>query len=230
MGSALIRWLLAAALLASLAAGLAAAESQKGRLRILQNGQPIGSERYEITATATEIHARGEIELRMDGVKVRQTASLLLNRELVPRKYEWKMEEPVKSWRRVEFTGSQATIRYPLEKGKEDQQVFDFGSARVAILDLYHHFLLLARLYDFSQGGPQTVQLFIPQKVQPGPATLELQGVETLTVEGQPQPVRQLSITTEDSRVLLWVTESGGFVRLRAPLENVEVVPESAAP
>ena len=61
-------------------------------------------------------------------------------------------------------------------------------------------------------------------------ALVELKGVEKLTVEGQEQPVRQLLITTEDSQVQLWVTEGGRFVRLVAPLEGVEVVPEPAAP
>lgn len=222
--------LLCGCLLLSRPGGLAAEESQSGRLRILLNGQPIGSERYEITGTATEIHARGELEIKVEGTTVRQTASLLLSGDLSPRMYEWKMEEPEKTWRRVEFSGTQGTLRYPLGEGKEDQQVFDFGTSRVAVLGLYHHFLLLARLYDFSKGGPQSIRVFVPQTGQPGLALVELKGVETQTVDAQPQAVRQLSITTEDSQVLLWVTESGRFVRLQAPLENVEVVPEGGTP
>lgn len=226
----LVHLLFCVCLGASLTLAGAAQESQQGHLKILSNGQLIGSERYEITGTATEIHARGDLEIKVDDAAVRQTANLLLSADLAPRTYEWKMEEPQQTWRRVEFSGTQGTLRYPLGEGKEDQQVFDFGTPRVAVLGLYHHFLLLARLYDFAKGGPQPIRVFVPQSGQPGVATVELQGVETQTVEGQPQPVRQLAITTEDSQVLLWVTESGRFVRLRAPLENVEVVPEGATP
>ncbi|MEE9234335.1 MAG: hypothetical protein V3U28_02720, partial [Candidatus Acidoferrales bacterium] len=78
--------------------------------------------------------------------------------------------------------------------------------------------------------GPQTVQVFVPQSVQPGEAVVELLGVETRSVDGQPQPVRQLAITTADNQVMLWVTESGQFVRLWVPLANVEVVPAETPP
>ncbi|MFQ5925809.1 MAG: hypothetical protein ACE5MH_00050 [Terriglobia bacterium] len=221
-----------AGLFASLPAGLAAAEVHKGRLRILASGEVIGSERYEIAATATEINARGEITLQIGDQRMHQTSNLLLTADLAPRSYEWKLEEPEQRWLRLEFSGSQGTIRYPLAEGKEDKQVFDFGTTRVALLDnnVFHHFLLLARLYDFSKGGPQAIQVFIPQSLQPGVVTAELKGVETQIVEGQLAPVRQLVITSEDNQVLLWVTESGRFVRLQAPQENIEVVPERVAP
>lgn len=221
---------------ACLAAGLpvvgAAQESQEGRLRILLNGQPVGSERYQIVRTATEIQARSEVELKVGDQGLRQTTKLLLSADLAPRSYEWRIEKPKESWIRMEFEGTAGTITYPREDGKSEQQVYEFGTTRVALVDnnVFHHFLLLAELYDFAAGGPQKIKVFIPQAVQPGEVTVELQGVETLPTGGDSQPVRQLSITTEDNQVLLWVTEAGAFVRLRVPLANVEVVPESAAP
>ncbi len=132
----------------------------------------------------------------------------------------------------MEFDGSKATIAYSADDEEEEQQIFDFESRRVALLDhnVFHHFLLLAELYDFSAGDVQTVKVFVPQAVQPGEARLELVGVEQATVNGKPQPVRQLAITTSDNRVLLWVTESGQFVRLRVPVANVEVVEAGPAP
>ena len=207
----------------------AAAQSQEGRLRILSRGQAIGSERYEINATATEISARGEVTLQSGNEKTRQTATLLLNPDGSLRSYEWKQEEPRKSWVRMECTAGQATIHFPREDGTEDQQDYNLGDGRVALLDnnIFHHFLLLARFYDFAKGGPQVIPVFIPQSVQPGLVTVELQGVETLTVEGTPQPVRRLTILSEDNQLVLWVSESGRFVRLQSPQSGVEVLPET---
>ena len=210
---------------------LAAADvTEKGRLRILRQGQPIGSERYEVVSTATEVQAQGELEITVDNSTVHQNATLLLSADLSPRHYELKVEQPEKTWRRIDFAGGKATAHYPLGEGKEDEQVFEFGAGQLAILGLYHDFALLARLYDFSKGGAQSIRVFVPWSLQPGEALVELKGVEKLTVEGQEQPVRQLLITTEDSQVHLWVTEGGRFVRLLAPLEGVEVLPEPAAP
>lgn len=225
--------LVAACLLAGTrAGGQAAVEAQKDRLRILRNGQPVGSEQYEIAGTGTEVHARADVTLSLGEAQVHQKASLLLRADLAPRRYEWRMEEPLKRWLRVEFSGNRGTIYFPREDGQEEQQVFDFGTTRVAVLDnnIFHHFLLLARLYDFDRGGPQTIKVFIPQSVQPGEVTVELLGVETREVEGRPQPVRQLALTTADNRVLLWVSARGRFVRLQVPQANVEVVPEGAVP
>lgn len=218
---------IAAAVVAAALAAPLGAQSQKGRLRILSHGQPIGAESYEITATATEIQARGELEIQVDGNTVRQSAVQLLSSDLSPRQYELRMEQPDKTWRRVDFSGSKATARYPLPDGREDVQTFDFEGGRVTILGLYHDFLLLARRYDFARGGPQAVRVFVPWGLVPGEAVLELKGVETQTVDGVAQPVRELAITTPDSQLQLWVTESGRLVRLAAPLEGVEILPEA---
>jgi hypothetical protein len=203
--------------------------SDKGRLSVRRDGKLIGQENYEIIATATEVQARGELELEMEDMTIRQSSTLLLSADLSPRTYEWKMVQPESTWRRMAFSGNQGTVQYPLTKDKVDQQVFDFGTARVAILGLYHHFLLLAQLYDFSRAGPQTFRVFLPHPIRPGDATVVLEGVEEESVGGVRQPVRRLAITTEDGQVLLWVSESGQFVRLRAPLINEEVIREEPA-
>lgn len=228
----LIRLLVGSGLLLTVSGGLGAQESQSGRLRILLKGSPIGTEQYQILSTATELQARSEVELKVGDQSLRQTSNLLLGADLTPRHYEWKMEVPKKAWARVEFQGSQGAITFLNPEGKEEQQIFTFGTNRVAVVDInfFHQYLLLARFYDFPRGGVQTIKVLVPQAVQPGEVTVELKGVETETFEGQAQPVRQFAITTEDNQLLLWVTESGRFVRLRAPLNNVEVVPQGATP
>lgn len=221
----------AALLLACLPARAATPGTQKGKLQILQEGKPIGTERYEITATDTEITARGDMTFTAGDEKVHQTTDLLLNADLSPRRYDWKMDEPKPTWVRVDFDGSQATIHYPRPDGKEDQQQFTFASPRVAVLDInvFHQFLLLVGLYDLERGGVQEIPVFVPQSVQPGTVQVEMEGVESLPVDGAPQPVRRFSIRSEDNHVLLWVTESGRFVKLTVPQADVEVVPESGS-
>lgn len=226
MRRALVLSWLVALMLAGLPAG-AAAQTQEGRLQIFMKGEPVGIEKYQINATRTELQARAEVTLRIEDQAVRQTTELLLNADLSPRRYEWKLKEPLEKWLQVEFKGSQGVIAFPREDGKREEQIYDFGNERVAVLDVnvFHHFLLLARFYDFDRGGPQTIPVFIPQTVQPGMVTVELEGVDRLPVEGKQQAARRLAIATEDNSLLLWVTESGEFVRLQVPSADVEVVP-----
>jgi hypothetical protein len=227
------------ALMVCLLAGLAwggalplAAQSQQGKLQIFQDGKLIGSEQYEINTTATEIEAQGETELKVGDQQVSQSCTLLLNADLSPRRYEWKLKEPRESRLRVEFQGPQAHITFLRSDGKEEEQIYNFENGRVAVLDVnvFHHFLLLTRLYDFERGGTQSIPVFIPQAVQPGVVTVELQGVDRMTLDGKEEPVRRLSIATEDNSLLLWVSESGRFVRLEVPQAKVEVLPEGAQP
>jgi hypothetical protein len=202
--------------------------SQRGALRILQGGQPIGSERYDIAATPTEVNARATVELRLGEAVWHQTSSLMLGADLAPRRYEFRLEAPTKSWVRMDFQSGEATVRFPRSDGKEDQQVFSFRSPRVALLDnnFFHQYLLLARLYDFAKGGAQTFEVFVPQAVQPGEMMVELVGVETQSVAGKPEAVRHLRCTTADNSVEFWVSASGRFVRLTAADGKVEVLPE----
>jgi len=225
------RALAGAAVLTALFLGVVAAtaaEAHKGRLRILFEGKPIGAEEYEITGTATEVEARGTVTMNA-GVEMEQTTTLLLFADLTPRSYEWKQEKPRPSWLRLAFNGPRATIHFPRPDGQPDEQEFEFPQARVAVIDnnVFHHFLLLARHYDFAKGGAQKISVFVPQSVQPGEVTLELQGVETMKVDGADQPVRKLAITTADNQILLWVTEAGAFVRLLVPSAQVEILPDS---
>ena len=92
-------------LLGGLLAAPGAAQTQKGELRVLFRGEEIGREVFEISGTATELHARSDIKYHIDASTMRQTTDLLLGGDLVPRRYEWKLEEPRKSWLRMEFDG-----------------------------------------------------------------------------------------------------------------------------
>ncbi|MFQ5694554.1 MAG: hypothetical protein ACE5HB_01040 [Terriglobia bacterium] len=207
-----------------------AAEAQKGRLRILVNDEQVGTETYEIAGTVTEVHARGQVTLGSGEHSLRHTTDLMLGADYAPRTYEWRMEQPHQAWLRISFRGSKAVVRFPREDGQEEEQIFDFAGPRVAVLDnnVFHHYLLLTRLYDFQKGGAQTIPVFVPQSVQPGAVTVELVGVEPREVGGESVPVRQLSIRTEDNQLLLWVTEDGRFVELRVPRANVTVLPDDA--
>lgn len=230
MRRALISWLLAVVVWGG--ALPLAAQSQQGKLQIFQQGKLIGTESYQINTTGTEVEAQGETELKVGDQQVSQSCTLLLNGDLSPRRYEWKLQKPWENRLRIEFQGPQARITFLRPDGKEEEQIYDFETERVAVLDVnvFHHFLLLTRLYDFERGGAQSIPVFIPQAVQPGVVTVELEGVDRMTVAGKEEPVRRLSIATEDNNLLLWVSEAGGFVRLEVPQAKVEVLPEGAQP
>ena len=203
--------------------------SQGAVLRITADGHALGTERYRIRRVGANLEAVADIRLDVDGTRVRQNTSMTLTLAGEPLSYEWRMEEPKKIYVRVQFDGGKAVATYPLENGQEDRQEFHFNTRRVAVLDnnVFHHFALFARLYDFQKRGVQSFPVFIPQSIQPGTATIESKGTDTLQVNGESVLARRLEIITTDNRVLIWLEEDGGLLRLEVPAAKVVVEPES---
>ena len=201
---------------------------QEATLRITINGQNVGTEHYRITYVRSNLEAQADIRMEVNGTKVRQTTSLTLSPNAEPRSYEWRMEEPRKMHVRVKFSGGKAIATYPLESGKENRQEFHFNTDRVALLDnnVFHHYGLFARLYDYKSRGVQSFPVFIPQSIQPGNATMESKGTESLLIGGRKVLARRLDVITADNLVKIWVGENGELLRLEVPSAKVVVEPE----
>jgi hypothetical protein len=130
-------------------------KDQQGVLRIEVEGKVIGTERYQIVHAGSTIRAQAEIQLEVAGETVRQNTSLVLSRNYELLSYEWRLEKPRKSFVRIGMVDGRARVTFPRPDGKEEEQQFDFGTDRMALLDnnVFHHFLLLAHLYDAEKVG-----------------------------------------------------------------------------
>ena len=203
-------------------------EKQEGVLRILMAGRQIGTEHYRIRRRGANLEAEADIRMEVNETTVRQKATLTLSAAGEPISYTWRMEQPQKITVRVEFEGAKASVTYPKADGELDKQEFHFPTGRVAILDnnVFHHFALAARLYDFQAGGQQEVPVLIPQSVQPGTLLLEAKGKETVLVKGKSILARRLDVTSTDNMVQLWLGENNELLRLEVPSSGVVVEPE----
>ena len=87
---------------------------------------------------------------------------------------------------------------------------------------MYHHYALLARIYDWSKRGAQTLPVLIPQEITPGTITAEAVGSASSggkTYEG-------LRVSTSDIEVLLLLDTNHRLMRLEVPASKVAVVRE----
>ena len=200
-------------------------KDQQGVLRIEVEGKVVGTERYQIVHAGSTIRAQAEIQLKVAGETVRQNTSLVLSRNYELLSYEWRLEKPRKSFVRIGMVDGRARVTFPRPDGKEEEQQFEFGADRVALLDnnVFHHFLLLAHFYDVEKGGPQTIRVFVPQSVQPGQVTMEAKGVKTVEVSGTKVLARRLDVTTGDNQILLWISDKKEIVHLHVPQSHVTV-------
>jgi len=196
----------------AVATGLA---PDKGKFRILVGGQQVGTEEFEITPSGGGWLAKGTSEIQSaQGPAQRVTGTLQLHADGVPDHYEWSTDGAKKASSAIGFANNVATIELRLDGRKPFTQTFTFNSPMVVVLDnnLYHQYVVLAHLYDWSKGGAQNFAVLVPQDMTPG----------TVTVDSQQNELR---VKSEDNELDLYL-ESGRLVRIVAPAANAEIIRE----
>jgi hypothetical protein len=193
----------------------------KGKFRILVNGAQVGTEDFEISPGGLGWIAKGTSEIHpAQGPVQRVTGTLQLHADGTPGRYEWSAEGAKKASSAIDFTGNTATAELHLAGIRPYTQSFTFTSPLVVILDnnLYHHYIVLARLYDWSKGGAQSFPVLVPQELTPGTVTVDSLGEQD--VDGR--KLDELRVKTEDNEIDLYLQNSR-LVRIVAPSANAEI-------
>ena len=161
--------------------------ADQGTFQILVNGQPAGSEVFEIRPSGGgEWSARGTAELSGEGgAKNRVTGKMQLTGDGAPRKYEWSTSAPRSAAATVVFENGTAKMELRMEGARPYSQDFDFKTPAVVILDnnMYHHYALLAQLFDWEHKETKTFTVLIPQEMTPGTVDVEYGGQQVLNGE-----------------------------------------------
>jgi hypothetical protein len=230
------RRLLASAIAASLAVLAAAAafssprpgpasifSPEKGKFRILVNGQEVGSENFEISRSGDNWIARGDTDIKSAGNEMQVSGTLKLHSDGTPVHYQWSTKGAKKASSTISFSGPTATIELRLAGAKPYTQQFTFKSPQIVVLDnnLYDHYAVLARLYDWNKKGTQTFSVLVPQELTPG--TVTVQSLGSQEIDGK--KLEELRVNTEDLEVDLYL-DGRRLVRLVAPSNNAEIVRE----
>ncbi len=196
----------------------------KGKFRVLLDGHPAGTEEFQISPNGSEWLARGSTEISAPNRgSTRVSAKLKLGPDGTPVQYEWSSQGPKKASATVAFQGGTATMELHLEGATPFTQQFLFPSPRVVILDnnLYHHYAILARLYDWETKGAQTFSVLIPQDLTPGTITVEAAGSEE--IEGQ--KLERLRVHSADLEINLYL-DGRRLVRIEVPSSKAVVIRE----
>lgn len=204
-------------------AGASPFAPDKGKFRILVNGQPMGEEQFEIAPAGGGWIARGTSEIQTNGAATRVTGTLTLRPDGAPVRYEWSTAGAKKASAIVTFDGLAASVDLQLEGEKPYSQQFKFNSAPIVVLDnnLYHHYAVLARLYDWQKKGAQTFSVLVPQSLAPGTVTVDSLGKQD--VDGK--TFDELSVKSEDLELDLYL-DGPRLERVISPGANAEVIRE----
>jgi hypothetical protein len=208
---------------AASAAGIFAQD--KGKFTIKLDGQTVGHEEFEIAPTGGGWLAKGTSEIKPpEGASSKVTGTLTLRSDGAPISYDWSSQAEKTNGAHIIFANGVAKISLAVQGARPFEQDLTFNSPLVAVLDnnLYHQYGVLARVYDWSKRGAQTLPVLIPQELTPGTITVESTGPATedgKTYEG-------LKVATSDLEVLLLLDSNHRLMRLEVPAAKVSVIRE----
>jgi len=198
----------------------------RGMLQIQVDGQPAGTEEFEIHASAGEWIARGAAEVAGEnGARAKVTGKLELTPDGAPLHYDWTASSPRKAAATIVFEGTVAKMELRIEGASPYSQDFTFQTPPVIILDnnMYHHYAVLARIYDWEHKEQKTYNVLIPQDLTPGTVSVEYGGQQV--VDGQKLDVLRVRSTDLEIEVLC---DNGRLMRLEVPSAKAVVVRQPA--
>ena len=200
---------------------LAPLVADKGKFRIMVNGQAVGKEEFEITPASADwtAHAISEIQTPQGVTKVNGT--LTVHPDGTPVHYDWSTQGLKKASSTIAFSGTGASVELHIEGARPFAQDFTFNTPLVSVLDnnLYHQYELLARLYNREAKGSQTFSVLVPQEMTPGSVTVDSLGKQ----DAGGKQLEELRVRTEDNEIDLYL-DGQKLMRLVAPAANAEIV------
>jgi hypothetical protein len=194
----------------------------KGKFRITINGQPVGSEEFEIAATGSTWLEHSSMTAHAPGsADIKSTGQLRLSADGSPVRYDWAAEALKKATGSVDFENGTAKCSADLGKANPLRKDFKFTSPVIAVLDnnLYYQFAVLARLYDWKAGGKQTFPVLIPQDMVPGSISVESLG-QAQAGNGRYETLR---VSSPDLEIMLYLDGNHRMMRLEVPSSNVVI-------
>ena len=194
----------------------------KGKFTIQLDGQTVGHEEFEISASPTGWAAQGTTELKVpDSPAARVTGTLKLQPDGAPISYEWISRAEKTNGAHIAFANGVAKITLQMQGARPFEQDMTFGTPLIAVLDnnLYYQYGVLARVYDWSKRGTQNLPVLIPQELTPGSVSVESTG----SVSAQGKSYDGLRVTTSDLEVLLFLDANHRLMRLEVPAAKVSV-------
>ena len=194
--------------------------SDKGKLRITIDGQPIGSEDFEISQSGDAWIERSSMSARVpSGGETKAKGELKLSADGTPIRYDWSAEAQKKATGAVDFFNGTAKCSADFGGASPLRKDFTFTSPRVAVLDnnLYYQFGVLARMYDWKAGGKQTFPVLIPQDMIPGNISVESLGQQQ-SGNAKYEAVR---VSSPDLEIMVFLDANHHMMRLEVPSSNV---------
>jgi hypothetical protein len=193
----------------------------KGKFKILVNGQAMGKEEFEIGSSGGGWLAHGNSEITTPQGVTKVSGTLTARANGSPEHYDWSTQGVKKASAAISFANDVATAELHVDGARPYTQQFTFNTPMIVVLDdnMYHQYQILASFYDMDKKGAQSFTVLVPQELTPGNVTVESLGKQDV----DNKKMEALRVRTEDNEIDLYL-DGGKLMRLVAPSANAEVI------
>jgi hypothetical protein len=195
----------------------------KGKFTIQLDGKSVGHEDFELAQSGGGWTAHSTTDIAPpEAGSARVSGTLTLQPDGAPISYEWQSQADKTNGAHILFANGVAKITLLMQGARPFEQDMSFGSPMIAVLDnnLYYQYAVLARVYDWSKGGAQTLPVIIPQELTPGSITVESAG----SIIANGKSYDGLRVATSDLEVMLYLDKNHRLERLEVPAAKVSVI------
>jgi len=205
--------------------------SEEAQFMIRVDGKEVGEEKFSITVSGDDIFSRSVVNLRNVGykrLKVRLESQLSMDSFYMPRSYLL----------RTDVNGQKGTINGTFSKGEANFEYRGSGNPRrrglltgnsYIVLDtnVFHHFIFVARLFDYSARKGQPIEVIIPQELDGGILKVSEVGIEIVQIDGKKRDLLHLRADSGVLQIDLWVDDRQTLLKIAVPAKNIEVIRKS---
>jgi hypothetical protein len=196
----------------------------KGKFTIQLDGKSVGHEEFELAQAGGGWTAHSTTDIAPpEAGSAKISGTLTMQPDGAPISYEWQSQADKTNGARILFANGIAKITLLMQGSRPFEQDMSFGSPLIAVLDnnLYYQYAVVARVYDWSKGGAQTMPVIIPQELTPGSITVESAGSVTAA---NGKSYDGLRVATSDLEVMLYLDKNHRLERLEVPSAKVSVI------
>ncbi len=201
---------------------------EEGQFDIFVDGREIGHEKFAITTSADVVSSNSILTFRNPGARqqnVRLETQLDMDGQYVPKAYKLRSEvDGQKGTITGTFVPNEAKFKY-LGSGNPRVRGLPVGD-RYIILDtnVFHHFIFIARQFDFGAGKSQSMEAVIPQELDGGILKVSEVALEIIPVKGKKRELHHLRADTGSFMIDLWVDNQRILYKIALPLKKLDVV------
>lgn len=205
--------------------------NDQGTFLISVGGKSAGTEKFSIQTSNGKVDVKVDTNLSAaEGGKRQKFSSsseLVLDGSLHPLTYTWKQQGAHSSGMEIDFQSTPAAAKYHTVQGKTDERKIPLPKDLVVLDDnVLTDYEILVERYRQTAGGKQVFTAFIPQEALAGKVTMEKTGQESLDSGAKKIDATHYTVTTDLTKIDLWVDDNGRLLQVSAPAAQLEALRE----